>query len=205
MNNQFITNEESMFTKILNTLKSNIYCQGLLLLVTGVLVFLLYKNYCSKVLIPTSESFGSYNGSYTGTHKKSSQEHFYDSAPAPVQAEQDSEEIANQYPKDCFPKDQLTPAELLPSDSNSRFAQINPAGQGELGDQNFLEAGYHTGVNTVGQTLRNANYQIRSEPPNPQQKVSPWLQTTIEPDSNRKPLEIGGNCNIPSSNNSVFN
>lgn len=95
-------------------------------------------------------------------------------------------------PKDCFPKDQLTPAELLPGDANSTWAQVNPAGQGSLGDQNFLNAGFHVGINTVGQTLRNANLQLRSEPPNPQVKVSPWLQTTIEPDTNRKPLEIGG-------------
>jgi hypothetical protein len=100
----------------------------------------------------------------------------------------------NQYPKDCFPKDQLTPAELLPSDANSKWAQSVPSGQGELGDQNFLTAGYHIGVNTIGQTLRNANRQLRSEPLNPQVKVSPWLQTTIEPDMNRRPLEIGG-CN----------
>ena len=98
----------------------------------------------------------------------------------------------NQYPKDCYPKDQLSPAELLPGDANSTWAQVNPAGQGSLGDQNFLNAGFHTGVNTVGQTLRNANLQLRSEPPNPQVKVSPWLQSTIEPDTNRKPLEIGG-------------
>ena len=97
----------------------------------------------------------------------------------------------NQYPKDCFPKDQLSPGELLPGDANSKWAQSVPAGQGELGDQNFLTAGYHVGVNTVGQTLRNANRQLRSEPPNPQVKVSPWLQTT-EADTNRRPMEIGG-------------
>jgi len=95
-------------------------------------------------------------------------------------------------PKDCFPKDQLTPGELLPSGDNSKWSASVPSGQGELGDQNFLTAGYHVGVNTVGQTLRNANRQIRSEPSNPQLKVSPWLQSTIETDTNRKPLEIGG-------------
>lgn len=98
----------------------------------------------------------------------------------------------NQFPKDCFPKDQLTPGELLPGDSSSKWAQSVPNNQGELGDQNFLTAGYHIGVNTVGQTLRNANRQLRSEPSNPQIKVSPWLQTTIEPDINRRPMEIGG-------------
>ena len=95
-------------------------------------------------------------------------------------------------PKDCFPKDQLTPQELLPADANSTWAQVVPAGQGSVGDQNFLTAGYHVGINTVGQTLRNANMQLRSEPPNPQVKVSPWMQSTIEPDTNRKGMEIGG-------------
>ena len=99
-------------------------------------------------------------------------------------------------PKDCFPKDQLAPEDLLPSDPNSTWAQVNPAGQGEVGAQNFLTAGYHVGINTVGQTLRNANQSLRSDPPNPQVKVSPWNQTTIEPDTNRRGLEIGGDiCN----------
>jgi hypothetical protein len=98
----------------------------------------------------------------------------------------------NQFPKDCYPKDQLTPKELLPTDSNSKWAQVNPSGQGSLKDGNFLNAGHHMGTNTVGQSLRNANLSIRSEPPNPQVKVSPWMQTTIEPDTNRKAMEIGG-------------
>ena len=101
-------------------------------------------------------------------------------------------------PKDCYPKDQLTPQELLPADANSTWAQVNPAGQGDLKDQNFLNAGHHIGINTVGQTLRNANWGLRSEPPNPQVKVSPWMQTTIEPDTNRRAMEMGGeggSCN----------
>jgi hypothetical protein len=99
---------------------------------------------------------------------------------------------SNNMPKDCFPKDQLAPSELLPSNVNSQWSQVNPSGQGKLGDQNFLSAGYHFGTDTVGQSLRNANRQLRSEPPNPQVKVSPWMQSSIEPDINRRPLEIGG-------------
>lgn len=94
-------------------------------------------------------------------------------------------------PSDCFPRDKLTAEDLLPKDAaNSKWAQVNPAGQGELKNQNFLTAGYHVGINTVGTTLRNANHQLRSDPPNPQIKVSPWNQTTILPDLNRRPLEI---------------
>lgn len=96
----------------------------------------------------------------------------------------------NRYPKDCFPKDQLTSSELLPANEATQFAQLVPNNGQNKG--NFLTAGYHVGINTVGQTLRNANRGLRSDPPNPQVKVSPWMQTTIEPDSNRKPLEIGG-------------
>lgn len=74
-------------------------------------------------------------------------------------------------PNDCYPKDVLSPEELLPRDVDSVWAQTVPAGQGSLSDTNFLNAGFHVGVNTVGQSLRNANRQIRSEPPNPQVKI----------------------------------
>jgi hypothetical protein len=92
----------------------------------------------------------------------------------------------------CFPKEMLTPEELKPQDNSSLWAQVNPAGEGSLKGRSFLQAGHNIGINTVGQTMRNANLQIRSEPPNPQVSVSPWNQTTIEPDTARKPLEIGG-------------
>jgi FtsZ-interacting cell division protein ZipA len=110
-----------------------------------------------------------------------------------VQEEEASEndESAGRLPNECYPKDVLTPQDLLPQDSNSTWAQTVPAGQGSLGDQNFLNAGFHVGINTVGQSLRNANLQLRSEPANPQMKVSPWLQSTIEPDANRRAMEIG--------------
>ncbi len=96
-------------------------------------------------------------------------------------------------PSTCYPKDQLTPEELLPQDYSSTWAKCNPTGAGSLDGKNFLDAGHHIGINTVGQTLRNSNLQLRSEPPNPQVQVSPWLTTTIEPDTNRRLLEIG-NC-----------
>ena len=92
----------------------------------------------------------------------------------------------------CYPKQkELKPEDLLPKDMNTKWAQVNPTGQGMLADRNFLDAGHHVGINTVGQTLRNANYGLRSEIPNPQIKVSPWQQSTIDPDVGRKPLEMG--------------
>ncbi len=94
-------------------------------------------------------------------------------------------------PAGCYPRDQLTPSELLPKDPNSVWAQQNPMGTGSLKGKNFLSAGALIGVNTVGQSMRNANLQLRSEPPNPQMPVSIFNVPTIEPDINRRPLEIG--------------
>jgi hypothetical protein len=95
-----------------------------------------------------------------------------------------------EQPAGCYPRDQLTPSELLPKDSNSIWAQQNPMGTGSLKGKNFLSAGALIGVNTVGQSLRNANYQLRSEPPNPQVPVTVFNVPTIEPDVNRRALEI---------------
>ena len=92
----------------------------------------------------------------------------------------------------CYPRDRLTADDLLPKDAaDSKWARINPSGGGNVGDQNYLTAGYHVGVNTVGQSLRNANLQLRSEIPNPQNAVGPWLISTIEPDLRQNTLEIG--------------
>jgi hypothetical protein len=94
-------------------------------------------------------------------------------------------------PAGCYPRDQLVPSELLPKDPNSVWAQQNPMGTGSLKGKNFLSAGALIGVNTVGQSLRNANLQLRSEPPNPQVPVSIFLQSTIGPDVSHRPLEVG--------------
>jgi len=95
-----------------------------------------------------------------------------------------------QAPAGCYPRDQLTPSELLPKDPNSVWAQQNPMGTGSLKGKNFLSAGALIGVNTVGQSMRNANYQLRSEPANPQVPVSVFNNSTIEPDVNRRNFEV---------------
>jgi hypothetical protein len=80
----------------------------------------------------------------------------------------------------------LTQKDLIPLDeTTSTWAKLNPKPSGWLENKNFLQAGYHLGLNTVGQTKKNANYQLRSEPANPQSAVSPWNQSQIEPETRR--------------------
>lgn len=104
----------------------------------------------------------------------------------------DNQEAQRLRQASCFPKEQLLPEELLPQDNSSTWAQVNPQGSGSLKDKNFLQSGHHLGINSLGSTLRNPSLQLRSDPICPQVVVSPWMQTTIQPDTNRRPLEIGG-------------
>lgn len=44
------------------------------------------------------------------------------------------------------------------------------------------------GINTIGTSLRNPSWDIRGSPPCPKFVVAPWLQSTIEQDTNLKSL-----------------
>ena len=108
-------------------------------------------------------------------------------------------EFNQQMVTSCDPNDPnyfnnqvLTASDLLPSDNGyNTWNESSPQAQGALSDQNFLASGHHYGINTVGQSLKNANKSLRSDPPIPQVAVGPWLQSTIEADTNRKQFEIG--------------
>jgi hypothetical protein len=83
------------------------------------------------------------------------------------------------------------PSELLPVDTNNQWGELNSLNQGNIAMPDLLQAGYHIGLDTIGQTLRNANLQERSDPVIPKNDIGPWNQSTIEPDFGRTPLEIG--------------
>ena len=100
--------------------------------------------------------------------------------------------IATQTPQNsCNAQPALNPSELLPNDTNSEWANINPASN-DLKNLNLLNPQQVIGINTVGSSLRNANLQVRSEPAIPKANVGPWNASTIETDTFRRPLEIGG-------------
>jgi len=85
------------------------------------------------------------------------------------------------------------PSDLLPKDQNSQWASLNPntMNKGDVLMPDLLQAGYHIGLDTIGQTLRNPNLQLRSDPVIAKQNIGPWNQSTIEPDLGRVPLELG--------------
>lgn len=84
----------------------------------------------------------------------------------------------------------MNPSDLLPKDVNSDWSNVNPASN-DLKNLNLLSADQMIGINTVSSSLRNANYQERSEPVIPKKDIGPWGNSTIQPDTFRRPLEIG--------------
>lgn len=144
-----------------------------------------------------SNGIGNYAGSDpTGNEIYNRVEVLNQNTDSTMAAANGSDNLMTPNPSDasqsCYPRDRLSSEDLLPKDAaDSKWARLNPAGAGDVHDQNYLTAGYHIGVNTVGQSLRNANLQLRSEIPNPQNAVGPWMISTIEPDYRPQTLEIG--------------
>lgn len=85
----------------------------------------------------------------------------------------------------------MKPSDLLPklTPEAQQFAQLYPCGQGDLSGLNFLESGTLVGQST--NLKRNANLQLRSDPPIPYKNVSPWQMSTIRPDCHQRTFELG--------------
>ena len=81
--------------------------------------------------------------------------------------------------------------DLLPKDDNSQWSALNPVGDHQPVIPDVLQAGNLIGLDTVGQTLKNANLQLRSDPTIQKQNVGPWNNSTYEADLGRVPLELG--------------
>lgn len=81
-------------------------------------------------------------------------------------------------------------SELLPKDVNKDWFETDFShAQVNVDDDNLVVTDrYIIGVNTVGQSLKNPSYDLRASPPCPKFTVSPWQQSTIEPDFNIKNL-----------------
>ena len=174
-----------------------------LILVAAVVLFGLISYYNSKQSTAASEKFLEEQLAAVeqeGKKKVHFADGFTNDADAPVASNPEEETHravdyeTKQIPSDCFPKDRLTAADLLPSDVDSKWAQVNPAGQGDVQNINFLTAGYQVGINTTQGSMKNPNLQLRSDPVIAKTSAWPILNSSYTPDLLRKPLEIGGDC-----------
>lgn len=88
-------------------------------------------------------------------------------------------------------KEELNSDNYLPKQQQSDWFDVEPIqGSKKIRGTHFIHPKVWHGVNTVGSSLRNASYDLRGNVPVPKINVSPWLNSTIDPDTN-----IMGICN----------
>lgn len=107
---------------------------------------------------------------------------------------QPTESLQARHPasQSTYTSSTLSASDLLPKgEMGASFAAVNPSSMSDLKGQNFLDAGYHTNtvIAGVSQTNRNASWDVRSEQPNPQTPVGPFLNTTIESNPFKRGLD----------------
>ena len=84
-------------------------------------------------------------------------------------------------------KQNLISDDLLPKQNESWFETPNVGTK--VDDANLLaDALFKVGVDTVGSTRKNPSYDIRGTISNPKFPVSPWNNSSYEPDNNLKSL-----------------
>ncbi len=78
----------------------------------------------------------------------------------------------------------------LPQEINDEWFDTDfTQAKNKLNSDNLINTEkYVIGVDTVGQSLKNASYDLRGTVANPKYNVSPWNNSTYEPDYNIKPL-----------------
>ena len=86
--------------------------------------------------------------------------------------------------------DKYNSKDFLPKQVNDEWFETDfSLAKYQLNDDKLINTEkYIIGINTVGESLKNASYDIRGTIPNPKFIVSPWNNSTYEPDFNLKPL-----------------
>ena len=86
--------------------------------------------------------------------------------------------------KDLFDVDKMLPQEIEHDWFDTEPLQSTKKIKGT----HLIHPKIHMGVNTIGSSLKNGTHDIRGDIPNPKINVSPWGNSTIEPDTNLKGL-----------------
>jgi hypothetical protein len=76
---------------------------------------------------------------------------------------------------------------FLPKETNNDWFDVMPEPV-SVKNRHLIDTSRPVGVNTIGNSLRNPSYDLRGTPPCPKFVVTPWMQSTIEPDYNIKGL-----------------
>lgn len=89
--------------------------------------------------------------------------------------------------QDCEPEDLFDVDKYLPQEVNDDWFEVQPEPI-SVKNRHLINITKPIGINSIGNSKRNASYDIRGSVACPKYVVSPFLQSSIEPDTNLKPL-----------------
>jgi hypothetical protein len=89
--------------------------------------------------------------------------------------------------QNCEPEDLFDADKYLPQEVNDDWFEVQQEPI-SVKNRHLVNITKPIGVDTIGSSKKNMSYDIRGAPANPKFVVAPWLQSSIEPDTNLKPL-----------------
>lgn len=89
--------------------------------------------------------------------------------------------------QDCPPEELFDVQKYLPQEVNDDWFELVPEAI-SVKNRHLINITKPIGVNTIGSSKKNASYDLRGAPSCPKFVVSPFLNSSIEPDNNLKPL-----------------
>lgn len=89
--------------------------------------------------------------------------------------------------QDCEPEALFDADKLLPQEVNDDWYEVMPEPV-SVKNRHLINISQPIGLNTVGSSKKNANYDLRAAPVNPKYVTSPWLNSSIDPDLSIKPI-----------------
>jgi hypothetical protein len=141
------------------------------------------KSAVNSTLLGTGSSVFSFEPNDDNTYTGASLENAFE-RPVPESADTDVVDLNKNNVVNYSASDYL-PKEVNDDWFNTDFSQAKY----KMNDDKLINTDkYIIGINTVGQSLKNASYDIRGSVNVPKYTVSPWNNSTIEPDYNIKPL-----------------
>ena len=89
--------------------------------------------------------------------------------------------------QDCTPEELYDVQKYLPQEVADSWFELVPEAI-SVKNRHLINITKPIGVNTIGSSKKNASHDLRGAPSNPKYVVSPFLNSSIEPDNNLKPL-----------------
>lgn len=96
-------------------------------------------------------------------------------------------DIRGKNSKDESPNDIYDVEKLLPKEIKKDWFETTPEPI-KVKDRHLITSTRPVGINTIGTTKKYASHDLRGVPYCPKDVISPWLQSSAEPDTNIKPF-----------------